>query len=327
MIFKTNHSLTLIVFGVAAISCLAKPLGTPNRKNIEIFDDKPDTPEMVDLGHKLFFDPRVSTNRNQSCASCHNPDLGFSDGRSKGQGTLGNHLGRNAPQLYNLAWNQIFFWDGRSPTLEEQALGPIQSDGEMAMPLPELLKRLDSVPFYRQAFQKTFSVSPITPEQIGKVLAAFERTLIVDNTPFDQYLKGDSAALSPEAKRGLTVFTGQGRCIFCHDGKNFTDQSFHNLGQKDADLGRGAILKDNNFNGAFKTPGLRNILYSAPYMHDGSLGSLEEVVDFYNKGGEPNANRSSLMKPLGLSEEQKQNLIAFLGALSQPLLISRPVLP
>lgn len=304
-----------------------EPLGVPDPELIEYPDDEPPSQELVQLGKVLFFDNRLSVNDNQSCATCHNPDLGFGEGLKSAFGTMGNTLGRNSPHLYNLAWNIVFFWDGRANSLEEQALGPIEAEGEMNMPLSELIPKLKKVPYYERMFNLVFPDEGITKENIGAAIAAFERTIIVKNTPFDRYLKGDLAAMSPAAIRGLGLFEGKARCAECHMGPNFTDNGFHNIGLGDNDPGRQAIQEGATNQGAFKTPGLRNVLLTAPYMHDGSMASLEEVMHHYNKGGIQSPHLDPIMKPLGLTEKEIFDLIAFMGALTEPLVIERPQIP
>jgi len=282
--------------------------------------------ELVELGKVLFFDPRLSINDRLSCASCHNPDLGFSDGLALGLGTNDGKLGRNTPHLYNLAWGVRFFWDGRAKSLEEQALGPVLSPEEMAMDLKVLLPKLQAVPFYAQAFAKQFPQEGLTAGTVAQAIAAFERTLVVNETPYDRYLQGDKSALDPAAVRGLTLFKEKAHCAVCHEGPNLTDNGFHNLGLESPDLGRYQIDKRKILYKAFKTPGLRNIALSAPYMHDGSLGTLEAVVRFYNQGG-GKGNKDLELKPLELSEREIYDLVAFLGSLTQPLGIKRPEIP
>lgn len=321
-----------ILFGlcVLCLSMLANAtsnLGTPDVDDIEYPDDDAPSAQEVELGKVLFFDTRLSINEKQSCATCHNPDLGFGDGVAAGSGTMGNTLGRNTPHIYNLAWSSIFMWDGRKASLEEQALGPIEAAGEMNMPLNILLPRLNEVPFYQQEFKAIYGSSIITKETLGKAIAAFERSIISDNSPFDQYLAGNKNAMSPEAIRGLALFASKANCTRCHDGANFTDDSFHNIGVIGNDEGREAIVSSPGMKGAFKTPGLRNTLLTAPYMHNGSLASLEEVIRFYNKGGEQVEGRSKLIEPLKLSELEIQELVAFLGALTDPIVIERPSIP
>lgn len=304
-----------------------EPLGTPDRDEIEYPDDEAPSNAEIELGKKLFFDNRLSSNDHQSCASCHNPDLGFSDGMAFSMGAMGKRVGRNAPHLYNLAWNLLHFWDGRAASLEEQALGPIEAAGEMNMPLTTLIPKLKAVPYYQQTFTKVYGQSGVSTENLGKAIAAFERSLISDNAPFDQFMAGNKAAMSPSAIRGMDLFKGKAGCAECHDGSNFTDNSFHNIGVKGGDLGRGAITKDKTLNKTFKTPGLRNITLSAPYMHDGSEPSIEAVVRFYNRGGDEKDGIDKLIRPLSLSEQEVNDVVAFLGALLDPVIVERPVLP
>ncbi len=301
-------------------------LGTPDPDLIEYPDQAPPSPVLVELGRTLFFDNRLSGNQTQSCATCHNPDLGFGDGQALGQGSHGNRLGRNTPHLYNRAWSRIFFWDGRAATLEEQALGPIQSKGEMDMDLPQLLKRLEAVETYQRQFAAAFGSPGIDKDRVARAIAAFERTLVSADAPFDRYVRGDAQALSAEARRGMALFTGKANCIACHSGPNFTDDSFHHLGVKGQDRGRAAIQPGALAEHAFKTPGLRNCVATAPYMHDGSLATLEEVVRFYNRGGDARTP-DPLIKPLQLGEPEIGDLLAFLGALSDGIDVKRPAVP
>jgi cytochrome c peroxidase len=300
-------------------------LGTPDVDDIEYPDDEEPSERELNLGKTLFFDTRLSRHQNQSCATCHNPELGFSDGLAKGIGSGGAILGRNAPHLYNLAWSVTFFWDGRAGSLEEQALGPLVSELEMQMTPKDVVKRLEEVKFYRDEFAHIYG--EISFENVGKAIAAFERTIVSDNSAFDQYLAGNKSAMSPSAIRGLSVFVGKGRCTKCHDGANFTDDSFHNIGIDNQDDGRFEFDKSVQFKGAFKTPGLRNIIMSAPYMHDGSLGTLEEVVEHYNQGAVGVKNVSPLIAPLNLSIQEKADLVAFMAALTDPVVVQRPSIP
>ena len=323
---KQLYFAPLIVFAMT-IAASNTELGTPDRDDIEYPDGDPPSKLEVELGKTLYFDNRLSKNNNQSCASCHNPDLGFGDGIKFSIGTHGKKVGRNAPHIYNLAFASTFMWDGRFQTLEEQALGPIQAAGEMDMNLKDVVKRLNKVKYYRNTFKKVYK-KPISAELIAKAIAGFERTLISDNSPFDRYIKGDKFAMGPGAIRGLEIFKGKGNCADCHNGVNFTNDAFHNIGIADNDNGRGNQQpKSKHMKGAFKTPGLRNVLLTAPYMHDGSLGTLEEVVDFYDKGGIKKTNLDPLIKPLKLTNQEKADLIEFLGALTDPLDIKRPKIP
>ncbi|MCF2859552.1 hypothetical protein L1286_18885 [Pseudoalteromonas sp. SMS1] len=300
-------------------------LSTPDVDDIEYIDEDEPSDREVQLGKMLFFDNRLSKHQNQSCATCHNPELGFSDGLAKGIGSGGDILGRNAPHLYNLAWSGIFFWDGRAGSLQEQALGPLVSDVEMQMTPKDVLQRLKKIPFYKKEFESLYG--EMTFENVGKAIAAFEMTIVSDDSAFDKYLAGQTEAMSMSAVRGLQLFVGKARCVKCHDGANFTDDSFHNIGIQSGDAGRYAIDKNNELKGAFKTPGLRNIIMSAPYMHDGSLGSLEAVIDHYDKGAVNVKNVSPLIVPLNLNPQEKADLIAFMAALTDPVVIERPILP
>ena len=325
---KLFHWTVIAIFLVITpVAWSFEPLATPDKEDIEYPDDEPPSQAEIDLGKTLFFDPRLSVNEMQSCATCHNPDLGFSDGMEKSMGTMGNRVGRNAPHLYNLAWNFLHFWDGRAASLEEQAFGPIEAAGEMNMTLDKLLPKLQSVPYYKETFNKVYGIATINKESIGKAIAAFERSIISDNSSFDQYIAGNLSAMSPSAVRGMELFKGKANCVECHDGANFTDNSFHNIGVKGDDLGRGPIAGDKSLNKTFKTPGLRNILFSAPYMHDGSEKTLAGVVRFYNRGGDAKEGIDKLMKPLELTEQEINDVVAFLGALSDPVVIARPILP
>jgi len=328
--YKRMVSLLAAVWiggSVEGTSLAAAPLGVPDPSTIAYPTGEAPSAAEVHLGKVLFFDKRLSSNEHMSCASCHNPDLGFGDGIARGFGTLGHPLGRNTPHLYNLAWNTTFFWDGRAQSLEEQALGPIQAPGEMNMPLDQLIARLNQIPWYVTTFATLYPDSRLTAENVGRALAAFERTIISNNAPFDRYMRGDTEAMSPEAVRGMQLFTGKANCLACHSGPNFTDESFHNIGVGGTDAGRAAIVHDASLTGAFKTPGLRNTLLTAPYMHDGSLASLEEVVRFYNAGGTQKPGISEMIKPLQLTDPELCDLVAFLGALTDPVPITRPAIP
>ncbi len=319
--------ICLMSLGVIHVGWAIEPLGVPDRDEIEYPDDEPPSRAEIHLGKVLFFDKRLSSNDRMSCASCHNPDLGFGDGLALGMGTHGNRLKRHTPHLYNLAWNTLLLWDGGADSLEVQVLGPIAKPGEMSMPLSDLVIKLQKMPFYVDAFATLYPQEGIAPETIARAIAAFERTLISDNSPFDRYIRGDKQAMSPAAIRGMALFTGKADCLACHSGPNFTNESFHNLGVGGDDPARAAIVDDPTLHGAFKTPGLRNALLTAPYMHDGSMGTLEEVIRFYNAGGGPASTKTDIVKPLNLTENEIFDLVAFLGALTDPVTIQRPVIP
>jgi cytochrome c peroxidase len=286
--------------------------------------DNAPTAERIELGRKLYFDRRLSRDNSMSCASCHDPDKGWADCLPRAVGFGGHELGRHSPTVINTAYNTAQFWDGRAATLEEQAVGPIMAAGEMAMQsTDDVLEMIRNAPEYQGAFESAYGSGP-SMDNIGRAIAAFEREVITGPSPFDEYMLGDKKALTDSAKRGLILFTTTASCTACHSGPNFTDNKFHALGVKQAgplteDLGRFAVTNDPKDKHGFKTPGLRNIEQSAPYMHDGSLESLEDVVDFYNRGGVRTDVRSHLIQPLNLTDSQKADLVAFLRSLTGPL--------
>ena len=282
-------------------------------------DNKP-TAARVELGKMLFFDPRLSSSGWISCSTCHNPALGWSDGLPTAIGHGMKVLRRATPSIYNAAYNPLQMWDGRFATLEEQALGPIGAAGEMNQPLPELIERLSAIEGYLNAFDKAYPGEGVSGKTIGKAIAAFERTVVGTLAPFDRWRKGERNAISASAQRGFRIFEGKANCIACHTGYNFTDNGFHNVGLKSAggeeDPGRFAIKKVKSNLGAFKTPTLRNIALTAPYMHNGAYRTLEEVVDHYDRGGDAKENLSPNMKPLNLSAQEKTDLVEFMKTLT-----------
>jgi cytochrome c peroxidase len=279
--------------------------------------DNPLTSDRVALGRKLFFDPILSTDNSVACATCHRPDKGFSSGDAKPRGIRDQALKRKAPSLFNRAYGSAFFWDGRDSTLETQALKPIEDPTEMGSKLADVLKRLQENKEYKAQFERAFP-DGVTAANLGKAIASFERMLLRGDSAVDRFRrKGDHAALSPSERHGLWIYESKGRCWRCHSGANFTDEQFHNTGVswgKD-DKGRSAITKHDDDRGKFKTPTLRGVALSGPYMHDASLKTLEDVVDFYNRGGGTNPNLDSVLGPLGLTKEEMSDLAAFLKAL------------
>ncbi len=288
--------------------------------------------QKVDLGRQLYFDTRLSKNNSVSCAFCHNPGTGFADARQFSIGAFGTAGGRQAPTVYNTGFIPLQFWDGRAGSLEEQAIGPIHNPIEMAETHETVVPKIAKIPGYQKQFQLIFG-GGASLQHIAEAIAAFERTIVSQNSPFDKYVLGDSKAMDEAAVRGMALFKGKARCVLCHNGPNFTDNQFHNLGVPQAgplkeDLGRFMVSRQERDKGAFKTPTLRSIVETAPYMHDGVFKTLEEVVDFKNAGGGANPNLSPLMKPLNLTGEEKADLIAFMKALTgEPLKIVVPKLP
>ncbi|MGD8331896.1 MAG: cytochrome c peroxidase [Acidobacteriota bacterium] len=287
-------------------------------------DDNPMTPEKVALGWQLYYDARLSADGTVSCASCHDPAAGFADPRRVSTGVGGLQGGRNSPTVINAAFNAQQFWDGRAATLEEQALGPIENPVEMATTVDAVVETLEGIPGYRQQFAEVFGGDQITGDMVAKAIASFERTVISGNAPWDQWTETrDPSVISEAALRGEELFRGKAGCSQCHLGFNFSDSHlglYHNIGvgmtMEEFDHGRYGVTEIVANQGAFKTPTLRNVTETAPYMHDGSLATLEEVVDYYAQGGEPNAWLDPKISPLELTDHEKADLIAFLDSLT-----------
>jgi cytochrome c peroxidase len=279
--------------------------------------DNPTTPDRVALGKQLFFDPRLSGDNKMSCSTCHVPAKAFADGLPAPNGAGGRPLARNTQSLLNVAFYTAYFWDGRAGSLEEQALAPMRAADEMNQDLDELVQELNGVPAYVQQFQSVFGTR-VTKEGIAKALAAFQRTLITRNSPFDRFLAGDTSALSEQAREGWRLFRDAG-CIRCHNGPALTDSKFYRLGVGYRDPGRGAVTGEKRSFYAFRTPGLRDVARTAPYMHDGSVETLEDVVQFYFRST-PSASPEALpidFEPLvGRSFSEIAPIVAFLDALT-----------
>ncbi|MBI3484989.1 MAG: c-type cytochrome [Acidobacteria bacterium] len=306
---------------------IAVPLGLPA---VPVPPDNPPTAETIALGRKLYYDPILSVDNTISCATCHHPDKGFSDGASFSTGVGGKKGGRNSPTVWNSAYYTVQFWDGRAASLEKQAEGPVENPVEMAHTLKGVEQKLAANPEYLAEFEKAFGPGPINYNMVEKAIASFERTVISGNSPFDKfYFGGDKKALSAAAQRGLKVYMDpkKGNCNVCHIvGEKealFTDNKFHNLGVgadtkgELKDLGRYNVTKNDADRGAFKTPSLRNIVKTAPYMHDGSLPTLKDVVDFYVGGGNSNPHRDKEIRALDfLTRQERDDLLAFLESLT-----------
>lgn len=280
--------------------------------------DNPSTPDKVKLGAALFEDTRLSGNGTLSCASCHQADLSFSDGIDRHTGLDGQPLDRRTPPLWNMAWGLSWFWDGRATSLEAQASGPIENKREMAGNLDQAVKTLASDPQMQRSFAAAFPEDPaVTRANLVKAIAAFERSLVSPETRFDQWVKGDDEALEADELAGFTLFTGKAGCVACHQGWRFTDEAFHDIGLPGDDKGRGTILGVKAADHAFKTPSLRERVWTGPYMHDGSLASLEDVVKHYAADIVQRPTLSAdLPKTIELSETERAQLVAFLNTLS-----------
>lgn len=314
----------------APLNVMAKVKASFERpERIPYPETNPYTQEKYHLGKTLFFDPRLSRSNMIACASCHNPGLSWTDGLPKGVGHGHKQLGRRVPAIINVAWGWSFFWDGRAKSLEEQALGPIQSEAEMNMPIPLLIRKLEAMPGYRTLFSVAFPEESISGETIAKAIATFERTVVSDIAPFDKWIGGEESAISEEAKRGFALFNGKAACVRCHSGWNFTNGSFADIGLKGSDLGQGKLNGEKDLNYTFKTPSLRNVTRRGPYMHDGSLAALEAVLENYSRGGTVQRPSTKLfLKPLALSQQERKDLISFLETLeSNDEAVSVPSLP
>jgi cytochrome c peroxidase len=282
--------------------------------------DNPLTVGKAMLGRQLFFDTRLSADGTISCATCHDPKHGFSNDKRVAEGILGKRGVRNVPTLLNRAYGTFFFWDGRASSLEMQALEPLENPREMGNDLASVLRYLQSSPSYRKSFEVNFA-DGVTAINLGRALATFERTLVLGSSRVDYFRIGEVQALNEGQRHGLWLFESRAGCWRCHSGQNFTDEAFHNTGvswgKLPADPGRFVLTKNETDRGRFKTPTLRGLVWTAPYMHDGSISSLEEVVDFYDRGGVKNPNLDSFIVPLTLTKEEKADLVAFLKGLSE----------
>jgi cytochrome c peroxidase len=279
----------------------------------------PVTREKAQLGRRLFFDRKLSADNSLACADCHRPERAFSDERRVAVGVLGRRGHRNVPAILNRTYGRAFFWDGRVTTLEEQVLLPIRHPKEMGADLPTLIQRLRADATYQTQFEEIFGRPP-DAGSLSHALATYVRTLFSGASGYDRYEAGETRALSPLAQRGLRLFRGRARCTRCHSGSNFTDEDFHNTGvswgRQPHDPGRFVVTGLSEDTGSFKTPTLREVEHTAPYMHDGSLATLEDVIEFYDRGGNANPYRDRDLRRLSLTADEKGALLAFLKSLS-----------
>jgi cytochrome c peroxidase len=282
--------------------------------------DNPYSKAKVELGRLLYFDKRLSADGTVACADCHHPKFAFTDGNSVSTGIKGQKGGRSAPTVFNRAYSLAQFWDGRAATLEEQAKGPMANPIEMGNTHQAVVAKLQEIPGYRTQFKTVFGTETIDIDHVSKAIATFERTVLSGNSPYDQYKAGKKNALTAQQVAGMKLFFGKARCDACHEGINFTTNAYHNLGigtdKPKPDEGRFIVTKNPADWGAFKTPTLREAARTAPYMHDGGMKTLDEVVDFYDKGGTPNKNLDKEIRKLNLTAEEKKELVAFLKSLN-----------
>lgn len=306
-----------------------------NLPSLSVPPDNVQTAAKIQLGKKLYFDVRLSADGTISCATCHNPTMGWSDAGPTSSGIRGQLGGRRAPPVVNAAYSPLQFWDGRVPSLEEQAKWPIQNPIEMGNTHEVMIQSLSKLTGYVDEFKQVFGTTSITVDQVAQAIAAYERTIVTTDSPFDRYVRGDRSSLTKLEEQGLEIFNGKGHCTACHWGGYFSDGRFHNLGVKATgsakpDDGRYAVTKNTSDKGAFKTPTVRDAAVRAPYMHNGSEKTLEDVVELYNRGGGDDvSNLDPLMVPLGLSKQEKSALVAFMkrAAVSSnyPVVNEKPV--
>jgi len=291
--------------------------------------DNPLTPEKAALGRQLFFDERLSVDGTRSCYSCHVCEHGLTDGLPKAIGAGNKQLPRSSPTLWNIGYHKEFYWDGRSPSLEKQALAA-WTGANMGAKADEIVAKLNGLQGYKAQFQKIFQ-SDATPDNVVKAIASYERTIISGNTAWDRWKAGDQSALSESAVRGWNIFQAI-KCNNCHDGALFTDLQYHNVGigmdQKEPDVGRFKVTNKPEDTGAFETPTLRDIARTAPYFHDGSAKTLEEAVDTMLAGGKPNDHLDKKnLQPHKLDATMREDLLNFLKSLSVDCKLTKPALP
>ena len=299
----------------------AKPLKRHDYRrpnDIPYPSENPYSAAKSELGRSLFFDPIMSGSSNISCSTCHNPRLSWGDGLPRAIGAAKTPLAFRAPTLFNVAWQALLGWEGKFKSLEAVTFGPITAKGNMNMTEEGLIDKLKAEPEYVQRFAAAFEDGTISRTNIESALATYERSIVSGEAPFDKWVRGDDEAIDAAAQRGFEVFNTKARCAECHSGWAFTDGSFHDIGTaKGEDIGRARYVGNSiKLRYAFKTPTLRDVAKRAPYMHDGSVPALEEVIELYDKGGIERPSRSDSIKPIGLSKSEKADLLAFLGTLS-----------
>ncbi|NEX60844.1 cytochrome-c peroxidase [Noviherbaspirillum galbum] len=297
-------------------------------------DNQPNAARVA-LGKALFFDTRLSADGNMACASCHNPMYGWSDGLGTARGNKSKVLGRASPTIVNAAYNSIQMWDGRKASLEDQAMGPMESADEMAADIEAMFKWLNGEPAYKAMFAKAYPREAIDAKTLSKAIASFERTVVSTTSPFDRWVAGDARAMTKQQVLGFRLFSdpAKGNCASCHQAPNFTDNGFHNIGLASygdghGDAGRFAIKPLPSMRGAFKTPTLRDVALTGPYFHDGSAKTLADVMEHYRRGGHNKLDLSPNVRPLALSDDESAAIVAFMEALtSKPKAVTLPRLP
>ncbi len=283
--------------------------------------------EIIELGKILFFDTRLSSSGKISCATCHDPELNWTDGKEKSVGHEGTINKRNSPTILNSWFYKRLFWDGRSTSLEDQAFAPINSESEMHHEMPVLIGQLRKINGYTTLFQKAFGDPAINPHRLTEAIATFERTLVSEKSRFDLFLEGKRNALSKSELRGLHLFRTKARCMNCHNGPLLTDNQFHNIGFSGSDKGYYQVTHKDEDVGKFKTPSLRDVMKTGPWMHDGKMTDMRKIVEKFNLPEMPDG-KDKLIRPLHLSKKEINDLMAFLNAISQPApAFKQPILP
>ena len=310
--------LAILAIGSSVLASGAAPVSVPLGLDLYVPapTENPITAEKIALGRRLFFERRLSRDGRTACASCHEPARAFADGRRLPVGVHRRVGRRNAPSLLNRAYGTRFFWDGRAATLEDQVRMALAGERDLDLPPVDAAGRLTNDRAYSAAFRAAFD-APVSPDGLVQALATFVRVQLSAASGFDRFAAGDRAALSAQARQGFDLFNGKARCGRCHAGPLFSDEEFRNTGVNwGQDLGRFEVTRQPDDRGRFKTPSLRNVALTAPYMHDGSLATLDVVIDFYDRGAGTNPNLDDQIRPLALSREERQALVAFLRALT-----------
>lgn len=330
--FDLAPLVTALAIAAAGADVASAPGLYARRSPPPIPSDNAMTAERVDLGRKLFFDPRLSKSGLVSCATCHNPATGWSDGLEKAVAQGMKTLDRHTPTILNAAYNKRQMWDGRFTSLEEQALGALANPDEMNIDPATMEKRLRAIGGYRELFERAYPGEGMTRRVVAKAIASFERTVVSGEAPFDRWMDGDRHAVGEPAKRGWDLFKGKAGCIACHRGPNFTDGALHDIGltrqaQRES-APRFVKVADVSTQRPQKTPSLRELAYTAPYMHTGGYWTLREVVEMYSRGGEEPGDRDVRMRRLDLTTEEIDDIVEFLRSLSgDPVSVPVPALP
>lgn len=284
--------------------------------------------DVIELGKALFFDTRLSGSGKISCATCHQPELNWTDGKPKSVGHEGVTTQRNSPTIQNTWFYKKLFWDGRARDLPDQAFAPIRSESEMNSEMPDVMRKLRSIKGYQQLFQKAFGDDDINPFRMTEAIATFEKTISSRKSRFDEFLEGNKKILNNSEIRGLHLFRTKARCINCHNGPMFTDNSFHNSGFSGTDAGYYKVTHNDKDMGKFKTPSLRDVARTGPWMHDGQFKELKQIISRYSIAKFPPGQTDTLLRSLGLSSKEQKDLLAFLKAISSsPLEFIKPILP